>query len=110
MDTPRPPLNISLRSELLQIYNTSGVLDPRLTDEPVQWKEGEYLLDWFWELGASRSFVSIGMGGGRHAPLSYVEMESWAFLRKLELTSWEVQAIKTLDGVYLSVVNKQTAG
>lgn len=96
-----------MRKNLIFVYEQSGVLPPLLANEPMLWQQGAHLLDWFWELGASRSLVSVGMGGAMQAPLTYVEIKAWAFLRKIDLATWELHAIKALDATYLKHVNAQ---
>lgn len=95
------------RKQLIFLQETKGILDPLLANEPRLWDQGAHLLDWFWELGAARQVIAVGMGGAMQLPLSYESIHAWACIRKIDLSTWELHAIKALDTAYLAHVNLQ---
>lgn len=59
----------------------------------------EYLWQWYTELSAGR-----GSGGMGPAPISYEGIEAWSRLTKRDVTPWEVDTIKMIDGLFLQHV------
>jgi hypothetical protein len=55
---------------------------------------------WYWFIELSRTRGSSGFGPN---PITYQELKAWSQLTGVAPTSTEVQAIMTLDLVYMSV-------
>lgn len=62
----------------------------------------QYLWLWFIDLGKARQ--SSGFGPN---PISYLEMQAWASLKRIRLEEFEIDALKALDIVYLNSANKE---
>jgi hypothetical protein len=56
----------------------------------------------FWELHAGR-----GSGMSGPLPLSWTEIKCWADLHGVDLTGFELTAIRAMDGAYLQAAHKQ---
>jgi len=61
-----------------------------------------YLWQWFCELSGGRGYADFGA-----LPLTYSEIQAWAQLTRMDPMAWEVEALKALDRVYLTEVNKK---
>jgi hypothetical protein len=59
-----------------------------------------FLIDYLFEVGPG---ISSGMG---YCGLSFQEIESWLRTTKLDLTAWEVLALKKLSSAYVSEYNQ----
>jgi hypothetical protein len=55
-----------------------------------------YLLDYLFEVGPTMA------AGAGEAELSHQEIESWARLRRIELTPWEARTLRRLSRDYLA--------
>lgn len=56
-----------------------------------------YLWDWFWELAQGRPIGPEGV----QLPVPSTEIRAWAELGEVRLASWELIALRALDGTYL---------
>ena len=61
-----------------------------------------YLWNWFNILTSKRGFNEVGV-----LPLTFTEINSWAKLFKIELESWELNSLISLDAVYLTETRKK---
>ena len=95
----------TIRAGLLHVYKTTGILPPELEAEPVLHPVAAPVLEWFWEICATRTVMSAGMGASI-APLSYQEILAWSTLRKIDLPVWVVLAIRALDVIYMTQMNE----
>jgi hypothetical protein len=75
----------SLRAHLLQVEEATGVHDDRV-DGPLPPEGGETLWQVYWELR-------------REQPLTLAEIEAYCRLTGQRLESWEVRALRAMDGV-----------
>lgn len=103
--------------DLLEGLADQGVEDPKRKNTHAKEKEyirlgddippegTEFLWDWFWDLSAGRANNGFGFG-----PISYGEIESWKNLTGNLPSPWMVQAIKAMDAVYCSEMNRQSSG
>lgn len=68
-------------------------------EEPPHWalfpRNLEYLWAWFIELRAAS-----GSNGFGPNPVSHTEIASWAMLRRLPISPWEVGVIRRLDAAF----------
>jgi hypothetical protein len=64
--------------------------------------ETQYLWGYFCSLSGRRKY-----GEGGPFPIEYPEIESWARMRKIELTGWELDIIESLDRAYLTEATKK---
>lgn len=80
----------------------------RQGNEPEQLKPVEcpdcilYLWEWFCGLSGARQMSEFGPGS-----LSYQEIMAWTNLTGKEIESWEVNALKMIDAVYLKQAYKK---
>lgn len=58
-----------------------------------------HIWDWFYELASRRT---TGMSGFN--PISHMEVEAWARLRRIDVAPWEVRLLLQLDAVMLEVL------
>ena len=65
-------------------------------------EEAQYLWEWFAELSNSRQ-----SGGFGPNPISHLDMQAWASLKRLTLEPFEVDALRAIDAVYLAASNKK---
>jgi hypothetical protein len=63
--------------------------------------EVKYIWGWFMELCAVRQ---AGMNG--LLPTSNLEIQAWAALRQITLSTFEFDALRALDGTYLNATAK----
>ena len=70
--------------------------------EPEEKFPSEVQHIWFAFVSLSNS-RSAGFSGPN--PLTYTEIKSWMELTNTPLRSWEVEAIKRLDSVYIGVAH-----
>jgi hypothetical protein len=98
LDRPIGDTGTTLRSSLVQVLESAGILDPRLGDPPPLPSALEYLWNWFQELASGRS----GNGFGPD-PLSWQEVLSWARLTGRRVSPAEVLVLKQLDLLWLTV-------
>jgi hypothetical protein len=99
LDWPRDSLGgSSLRETLLQVKRSSGIFDPSLSERPPP-AAGEHLYEYFWRLHTRR-----GGNGFSLVPLSPIEIEAWARSMRIELASWEHDAIYAMDAALLSAI------
>ncbi len=61
-----------------------------------------YLWEWFCRLSGARQITEFGPGA-----LSYQEIMAWTKLTGTEIESWEVEALKMIDAVYLKQAFKK---
>ena len=61
-----------------------------------------YLWGYFCELSNGRGYSEAGP-----LPLNYSEILAWSQLTKTDPTTWEVQAIKTIDRIFIAEANKK---
>jgi hypothetical protein len=85
----------TVRDQLEAVKRMTGrapaeLIGPELPDHLA------YLMAWFDEIDAGRG--SSGMGP---APLSSLEIRSWAELAGVRLEPWEHRALRVLDNAYL---------
>lgn len=78
------------------VYETTGKW-PEEFPEPDVPEEGSIIWDWYWEL---RKAASNGFSGPN--PLSFLEIEAWMRLMKIDLHSKSLQLILIMDQQYLS--------
>lgn len=95
----------SQRDILRNMAQQSGAIPEALKKKPVPPQGTGYLIDYFWEISASRKFSVSDMGGVLHQPLEQGEIESWARNNRVELNSWHCRVIKALDTAYLDFYN-----
>jgi hypothetical protein len=67
-------------------------------------QEMSYLLEWFWEINCGRP---VSMGG--YLPLPSTEMLAWATLKRVVLKRWEVDALRSMDAAFLTVIHEKGA-
>ncbi|MGC6360465.1 hypothetical protein ACNO7O_10675 [Bisgaard Taxon 45] len=77
------------------VWEQTGIKPDEL-ETPEAPQELIYLLDYFEELSLSRQCGNIAN------PLSYSDILAWCLLTETQLTTWEVNAIKKIDMVYLN--------
>jgi len=95
----------TLRDTLLSVKrqaaaNGKTFEDPRL-ELPIQPVNGWYVWDTFWSLNSSRGGTGYGP-----APISCGDILDWIALYKQPLETWEIDALRAMDRVYLSEVQK----
>lgn len=88
-----------LRDHLEQVAATTGVLDPRLADQPELPAPAAHIWAWFVDLAHSRS---AGIGGP--SALSYAEIHAWAETTRTAPTPFEVEALRHLDRIWLAAI------
>lgn len=77
----------------MQVYKTTGQMPRLLLERPEFPEELFYLWRWHCELGNGQ-------------PLSNLELKAWSDLYKIELETWEVEVLHSLDRVYWEIVNE----
>jgi hypothetical protein len=85
-----------LADHLDQILRTHGELPP---GSPVVEEipfPAAALWSIFWQLSGARGSNGFGPTG-----LSFTEIQAWSDLYAVELTPWEVEALKAMDAEYL---------
>ncbi len=88
----------TLRDHLEIVASRTGIIPEELEDCQLP-DSGAYLWSWFSEVSGAR-----GMG----APaISHLEIEAWARMKGLELTMFEVKAIRALDNVFMTYQAKK---
>ncbi len=92
------PQGGTVYDHLIQLYNQTGIIDDMLN---FGWyiKELDYIVDWFYQLGATRAISESGPGA-----ITFRDIIAWRELLLIDIHPWEVQAIRSLDDAYLSVV------
>lgn len=60
-----------------------------------------YLWEWFQELNSQRTSNGFGQN-----PVTFLDIQAWATLTKRFPLSWEVQALRTMDSMWLSEIAK----
>ena len=88
--------DVSLRDHLMSIFDNTGFM-PEELNNPEPSKAIDYLLEYFHQLSRTRQ---IGMALN---PITFTEIEAWKRLFHIELAVWEIDVIKQLDLIYLSV-------
>ena len=83
---------------LRQVERSTGKRPAEL-DGPEIPDATRHLWSWFLELHAGRGSSGYGLSA-----ISYGEMDAWSRLRQIPLESWEVQALRTLDALYLQSI------
>lgn len=94
----------STRRQHLEIaWKATGRIPQELADEPDFPTEVMYIWEWFDELNQARQSNGFSLN-----PLSYAEIMSWNSLGKINISPWEVKALKLLDRAYIEskAVNK----
>lgn len=71
-----------------------GVLPERLKEAPELPHTLAYVWDWFLDLNSSRQHTMEG-----EAPISYLEIDAWIRVTRVEVSPWEVALIRRLDKV-----------
>jgi hypothetical protein len=90
---------IALRQHLIAVERNANLRQERL-HRPRP--ELAYLWDWFMDLSKGRT----GNGFGAN-PLPWTEVQAWCALTRTTLSRVEVRALRLLDGLFLSVINKK---
>ncbi len=67
---------------------------PKNADPPDELPSLQYLLDWFWELNATRQ---IAFDAG---PIAFHEIKAWSDLKRIDIGPAEVAALRRLDVEY----------
>ncbi len=80
----------------------TGRRHPRQEEVPPIPQQLAYLLEWFWEINCGRP---VSMGG--YLPLPSVEIAAWCGLKGVRLKIWEVDALRSIDAVFLQVVHEK---
>ena len=62
-----------------------------------------YIWEWFQEVVDGRNYA----GMGQPLPISWAEIKAWSELTGTEPTTWEIQALKMIDRVYLIEASKK---
>jgi hypothetical protein len=92
----------SLRSHLESIARQTGKKPKQLAEIPEMPSELGYIWVWFLELDAGRGGNGFGLN-----PLSYTEIQAWAYLKRVVLAAWEVEVIKLIDSARIRVSNEK---
>jgi hypothetical protein len=91
---------VTEREHLQEVEKQSGHTPPSL-----QGPDFPELLEYVWT-----AFLLLnrtrGQGSNGPLPVSYQEIDAWQRMTQNIILPWEVEAVKTLDAVYLRVVNK----
>lgn len=90
---------VSVRTHLMAVFDQTSHMPEELETPPCP-ENAAYLLGYFDELSSGRQ---VGMG---LSPVSFSDMMAWSNLKKVELEPWEVDALKRLDMLFMSVQNK----
>lgn len=90
-----------LRAHLEKVEQATGKTPAELIFEEDPPEHLLYLLDWFWELHSGRQ---TGFSGPN--PLSYNDIMGWRALFDIDITAWEIKALKAIDNVYMKVVRE----
>lgn len=79
-----------------------GMLPKELEALPELPPQLKYIWEWFNELCRGRTSNGFGMN-----PLSHVEIDAWCRLKRIELESWELDALRVIDTSYLIAHSKK---
>lgn len=101
LDSPDTEGNTK-RMHLESIEKKYGRRDPALDTKIEVQEEGMRAFETFLSLNTGRT----GNGFGPNA-ISFTEIKAWCDLYETKLMPWEVQAIKSLDNLYLETMNKK---
>jgi hypothetical protein len=93
----------TLRQRLQAREEMWGIRDP-LLDVPSPPPGGEYLLAWFDELNRCRGSTGFGP-----STINFSELQAWSNLKQIRLWRWEIDALMTLDRVWLRTWSEQNA-
>ena len=92
---------VSLRVHLESVAQQTGIRPPDL-DGPAIPHNVAHVWGWFRELNQARTSNGFGMN-----PLTYSEIEAWSRISGTVTRPQEIQLLKRLDAVYLSVMAKK---
>lgn len=89
---------VPLRTHLESLENQTGITPEKLIDfgPPFQL---EHIWNWYEE-------VTIGRGSDGFGPaaLSYADIYAWVSLLKIEISPWEVKALRLIDQTFRNVM------
>lgn len=89
MQKPPKGSKASLKSQLMQVYKTTGKMPKQLAEQTERPEELDYILNWYSSL---RTDVQ----------LTFTEIKSWCDLSGVKLIGWELDLLKALDRIYWS--------
>lgn len=87
----------TLRDNLLSVFKQTGVRPRQLDTEDCP-SVMKYIWDWFLELQEERGVDDMG----RPLEFSSEKLLSWSRLQRVQLTAFELEAIKRLDRLFTS--------
>jgi hypothetical protein len=77
-------------------------IDPRLLEPSEPPEACKFVWDAFWSINTSRGGTGYGP-----APIPCTEILAWSTLYRQPLEHWEIEALRTMDRVYLQEVQKK---
>lgn len=92
----------SVRDHMEQVARAQGVDVDDLLERPQELPETVAHL-WVAFCQMSNARTSNGFGPN---PLTYHDVEAWSRVTGVELTAWEIDVLKRLDVVFLTVATK----
>lgn len=93
---------LTLEQHLVSLWKQTKVIPPQLDLPPIPF-ELQHIWDWWEDLDATRQ------RGLATNPITYTEIERWAFLLKINLDPFEVRCIMALDSAYMACHAEQQA-